>query len=348
MARRVVLLVVPPVEELDLVGPVEVFGTANRLLRPAAPYALEVVTTAPDLRIAGECGLSLLAERHYAEVRGRVDSVLVVCGVGARRRRDRALSAWLRETGAAARRLGAVCVGAFLLAEAGLLDGRRATVHWKYAGELARRHPRVRVDSSPIWVRDGSLYTSAGISAGIDLALAWVEADFGTSTALRVARELVLFLRRPGGQDQVSVTLSAQLASPGRLHDLQTWMLEHLDRPLTVDDLARRAAMSPRTFARAFAAAFGTTPARYLTRLRVEAARRLIEQTDAGLEQVAAAAGFGSADVMRRAFLRVLGMQPRQYRRHFHGTGAPADGGRPVPDAMAATSWAGVPARSTG
>ena len=318
MGKRVVLLVIPPVEELDLVGPVEVLGTANRLLgHGAPPYRVEVVTTTRDRRIDGACGLSLLAHQHYQEVRGRVDSVLVICGVESRTTRDRALFAWLTRTAANVRRLGSVCVGAFLLAEAGLLDGRRATVHWKYAPELAARYPRVSVDPHPIWVQDGNIYTSAGISAGIDLALAWVEGDFGSAAALKVARELVLFLRRPGGQDQCSVSLAAQASHTKSIHELQVWMMEHLDQPLSVDRLADRVAMSPRNFARVFAQELGTTPSRYLFRLRVEAARRLLEQTDKSLTQVAPAAGFGSVDVMRRAFLRALGTTPRRYRRHF-------------------------------
>ena len=317
MRKRIVLLVVPPVDELDLVGPVEVFGTANRLLGGRTAYAVEVVTTTRDRKIDGTCGLSLLAQRHYHDVDGRADSVLVICGVGARTMRDRALFGWLRRVAGTARRLGSVCVGGFLLAEAGILDGRRATVHWRYARELADRYPRVAVDPRPTWVQDGNIYTSAGISAGIDLALAWVEEDFGTAAALRVARELVLFLRRPGGQDQISVSLETQASHTKSMHELQVWMTEHLDQPLSVATLADRVTMSARNFARVFAQEFGTTPGHYLLQLRVEAARRLLEQTDKSLVQVASACGFQSADVMRRAFLRALGTAPLRYRRHF-------------------------------
>ena len=318
MRKRVVLLVVPPVDELDLVGPVEVFGTANRLLGGGRkPYAVEVVTTARDRRVDGECGLSLLAHRRYHEVGGRADSVLLICGVGARTMRDPTLFGWLRKVAATTRRLGSVCVGAFLLAEAGILDGRRATAHWRYARELADRYPRVAVDPRPTWVQDRNIYTSAGISAGIDLALAWVEEDFGTAAALKVARELVLFLRRPGGQDQVSVSLETQASHTKSMHELQVWMTEHLDQPLSVDALADRVTMSARNFARVFAQELGTTPGHYLLQLRVEAARRLLEQTDKSLVQVAIACGFRSVDVMRRAFLRALGTTPLRYRRHF-------------------------------
>jgi transcriptional regulator GlxA family with amidase domain len=325
MPKRMVLLVVPPVDELDLVGPVEVFGTANRLLGGGrTPYGIEVVTTTRERRVDGEYGLSLLAHRHYHEVDGRPDSVLVICGVGARTMRDHALFDWLRRVAASTRRLGSVCVGGFLLAEAGLLDGRRATAHWRYARELAERYPRVAVDPRPTWVKDGNIYTSAGISAGIDLALAWVEEDCGSAAALKIARELVLFLCRPGGQDQVSVSLRTQAAHTKSMHELQVWMTDHLDQPLSVDTLADRVAMSARNFARVFAQEFGITPGRYLLQLRVEAARRLLEQTDKGLTQVALASGFRSVDVMRRAFLRALGTTPLRYRRHFRTPAARA------------------------
>jgi transcriptional regulator GlxA family with amidase domain len=326
MRKHIVLLAVPPVDELDLVGPLEVFGTANRLVGGGTkPYAVEVVTTARDRRVDGECGLSVLAHRRYHDIRGRADSVLVICGTGVRTRRDRVLSEWLRGVAATSRRLGSVCVGAFLLAEAGLLDGRRATAHWRFAQELADRYPRVAVDPRPTWVQDGSIYTSAGISAGIDLALAWVEEDFGAAAALKVARELVLFLRRPGGQDQVSVTLQTQASHTKSMHELQVWMAEQLDRPLSVDILADRLAMSARNFARMFARELGTTPGRYVLQLRVEAARRLLEQTDKTLRQVAIASGFRSVDVMRRAFLRALGTTPLRYRLYFQ---SPAVGRR--------------------
>ncbi len=325
MRRPIVVLVVPPVDELDLVGPVEVFGTANRLSSGGrGRYAVEIVTTAADRTVHGEHGLSLLAHRHYRNVSGRPDSVLVVSGAGARTMRDRAVIGWLREIAETARRLGSVCVGGFLLAEAGILDGRRATVHWRYAREFADRYPGIDVDPRPTWVRDGKIYTSAGISAGIDLALAWVEEDHGTAAALKVARELVLFLRRPGGQDQVSVSLERQASHTKSMQELQVWMMEHLDQPLSVDRLADRVAMSARNFARVFAQEFGITAGRYLLQLRLEAARRLLEQTDKSLGQVATASGFGSADVMRRAFRRALGTTPLGYRRHIKTPAAKA------------------------
>jgi transcriptional regulator GlxA family with amidase domain len=205
-------------------------------------------------------------------------------------------------------------VGAFLLAEAGLLDGRRATTHWKFGREMATRYPAVRVEHEPIWVKDGNIYTCAGISAGIDLALAWVEEDCGAGLAHDAARELVLFLRRPGGQPQVSVSLASQASEMISIRELQIWIAEHLGARLSVEDLADRMSMSVRNFERVFTREVGATPSHYVLRMRVEAARRLLERTDRGLKQVASAAGFGSVDVMRRGFVRVLGLTPRRYR----------------------------------
>jgi transcriptional regulator GlxA family with amidase domain len=228
--------------------------------------------------------------------------------------RDRALSLWLNRKSAEVRRLGAVCASAFLLAEAGLLNGRRATAHWKFGRELAARYPRVRVEHDPIWVKDGNIYTSAGLSAGIDLALAWVEEDCGAGLAHEAARELVLFLRRPGGQPQVSVSLASQASEMTSIRELQIWIADHLETRLSVEDLAERMAMSVRNFERVFTREVGTTPSQYVLQMRVEAARHRLERTDSGLKQVASAAGFGSVDVMRRAFVRLLGITPRRYR----------------------------------
>jgi transcriptional regulator GlxA family with amidase domain len=314
MSRRIVVVVVPPVDELDLVGPLQVFNSVNRLAGRGI-YTLEVVTNAERLTVEGEGGvLNFVARHHFSKVEGVVDSVLVVCGLGTRSVRDAALSAWLKSKAADVRRMGAVCVGAFLLAQAGLLDGRRATTHWKFGREMAARHPAVRVEHEPIWVKDGNIYTCAGISAGIDLALAWVEEDCGAGLAHDAARELVLFLRRPGGQPQVSVSLASQASEMVSIRELQIWIAEHLDARLSVEDLADRMSMSVRNFERVFTREVGTTPSQYVLQMRVEAARRLLERTDRGLKQVASAAGFGSVDVMRRGFVRLLGLTPRRCR----------------------------------
>jgi transcriptional regulator GlxA family with amidase domain len=307
-ARRIVVVVVPPVDELDLVAPLQVFNSVNRLAGRTI-YTLEVVTTSTRMAFEGEGGvLTFVARDHFTKVTGDCDSVLLVCGLTTRSVRDPALSAWLNT------KAGAVCVGAFLLAEAGLLNGRRATAHWRFGRELAARYPRVRVEHEPLWVKDGNIYTSAGISASIDLALAWVEEDCGAALAHEAARELVLFLRRPGGQPQVSVSLASQASEMSSIRELQIWMAEHLAAALSVEVLASRMAMSVRNFERVFTREVGTTPSQYVLQMRVEAARRQLERTDGGLKQVASAAGFGGVDVMRRAFVRLLGITPRRYR----------------------------------
>ena len=314
MTRRIVVVAVPPVDELDLVGPLQVFNSVNRLAGRVI-YTIDVVTNADALTIEGESGvLTFVARQHLSNVNGVCDSVLLVCGLRSRRARDGVLSVWLRKMAGETRRIGAVCVGAFLLAEAGLLDGRRATAHWKFGRELAARYPGVRVEHEPLWVKDGNIYTSAGFSAGIDLALTWVEEDCGAGLAHEAARELVLFLRRPGGQPQLSISLASQASEMSSIRELQIWIADHLETRLSVEDLAERMSMSVRNFERVFTREVGTTPAQYVLQVRVEAARRLLERTDRGLKQVAATAGFTTVDLMRRAFVRLLGITPGRYR----------------------------------
>jgi transcriptional regulator GlxA family with amidase domain len=317
--RCVVVLAVPPVDEFDLVCPIQVFGAANRLAGKTI-YNVEIATAGKDMKVQGEGGvLSFVAKTTYKSLNENFDSLLLVCGLGTRNARDQALFAWLRRVAPTVRRLGSVCVGSFLLAEAGLLKGRRATSHWRFSKELARRYPKVKVESELVWVKDGNIYTSAGISAGIDLALAWVEEDCGAAVAQEVARELVLFLRRSSGQKQLSVTLSTQASEMKSIQELQVWITENLRKKLSVQVLADRAAMSVRNFERMFTREVGRTPSQYVLQARVEAARHRLEQTDGGLKQIAAACGFGSADVMRRAFLRSVGTTPHKYRRQLHG-----------------------------
>ncbi|HET8925775.1 MAG TPA: helix-turn-helix domain-containing protein [Candidatus Acidoferrum sp.] len=314
-SRRIIVVVVPPVDELDLIGPLQVFNSVNRLAGRKI-YAIEVVTNSDRLTIEGEGGvLTFGAKYHFKKVEGLCDSVLLVCGLASRSLRDGALSAWLKKTATQVRRLGAVCVGAFLLAEAGLLNDRRATTHWRFGREMATRFPHVRVQHEPLWVKDGNIYTSAGISAGIDLALAWVEEDCGVGLAHEAAREMVLFLRRPGGQPQLSVSLASQASDMMSIRELQLWIAEHLDTKLSVEDLAHRMAMSVRNFERVFTREVGTTPSQYVLQTRVEAARGQLECTEKALKQVASAAGFSNVDVMRRAFVRLLGLTPRRYRK---------------------------------
>ena len=313
--HHVAVVVVPPVDELDLVGPLQVFSSVNRLAGRAI-YSIEILTTKNDLKVQGESGLlNFLAHRSLRDAEGDMDSILLVCGLATRHVRDSQLFAWLRKTAPQVHRLGAVCVGAFLLAEAGLLDGKKATAHWKFGQELAKRYPRIAVQSDPLWVKDGNIYTSAGISAGVDLALAWVEEDCGVALAHEAARELVLFLRRPAGQPQLSISLSSQASEMRAIRELQVWIAESLDKKLSLPLLAQRMFMSVRNFERVFIREMGATPAQYILRCRVEAARRHIEHSENGLKQIASAVGFGSVDVMRRAFVRLLGITPARFRR---------------------------------
>ncbi len=322
--RRVAVVAYPQADAIDVAGPCEVFATSKWALRAAGiadepGYAVEVLSAARDLAIETDSGVRLLAHRSYLGHRGDIDTLLVAGGLGAEQAaQDPRLLRWLARMAPRVRRLGSVCTGAFLLAAAGLLDGRRATTHWKWCQRLARAYPSVRVEPDPIFVRDGHVYTSAGVTAGMDLALALVEEDYGPEVALRIARNLVLFVRRPGGQSQFSALLELQAADREPLRELQAWVAEHLDEDLGVERLAERVHMSPRNFARVFTRQVGWTPARFVERLRVEAARRRLEETRAGLAQVARECGFGSADSLRRSFLRVLRVAPSDYRGRFH------------------------------
>ncbi|WP_394824742.1 GlxA family transcriptional regulator [Pendulispora albinea] len=319
--RRIVFLALPPIEELDLIGPLSVFSAARRFLGREPAYDIRVVSDREGL-MQGEAGVSMLAHGHFRDLRGKIDTLLVAGGSGAESCRDAEVLRWLRTMAPRVRRLGSICSGAFVLAEAGLLDGRCASTHWQRASALAARYPKVRVEPDPIFTRDGNIYTSAGVSAGMDLAMELVEDDLGGEIALKVARALVLFLRRPGGQAQFSVTLAAQAVENRPLRELQVWMAEHLELDLSVEKLAARMAMSPRNFARVFRRDVGITPARYVEQLRLEAARRLLERTHRSTEEIAAACGYSSAELMRVAFLRTLQVSPRRYRDHFRHLGA--------------------------
>ncbi|MFI2611505.1 GlxA family transcriptional regulator [Kitasatospora sp. NPDC018619] len=322
-ARSVVIVLFDGVQSLDVTGPLEVFAGADRASgRPAGAYR---VTTASPGGGPVRChsGLRLLPDADLAEV-GPVHTLLVPGGTGTTGP-DAALVARIRELSGRAERVVSVCTGAFLLAEAGLLAGRRATTHWAYGEELARRFPDVEVDPDPIHVRDGRIATSAGVTAGIDLALALVEEDLGRETALLVARHLVVFLRRPGNQAQFSTQLAAQVATRRPLREVQRWIAEHPEADLSVEALAARSALSPRHFARAFAAEVGVTPGRYVDGVRLEAARRQLEDTDRGVEEIARSCGYGTPEAMRRAFVRALAAPPAEYRRRFRPepTGGP-------------------------
>ena len=318
--RRIVLLAFDGVQSLDVTGPLEVFQVANRLAEQAgtaAPYRTEVVGPRPGA-VRTSSGLAIVPDRAASACRGAIDTLVVAGGQGTVDAvRDPALVAWVRAAARRSRRVTSVCTGAFLLGEAGLLDGRAATTHWASCDALRRRFPAASVDAAPIYVRDGELWTSAGVTAGMDLALALVEDDLGPAMARDVARWLVLFVRRPGGQAQFSAQLAAQVPGRAALRELLGWIAEHLDGDCSVAALAGRAAMSPRHFAREFRAATGMTPGAYVEAARVEAARRLLETTELTTAEVARRCGLRSVETLHRVCRKALGVTPGQYRRHF-------------------------------
>lgn len=310
------MVLFPGLQGLDLVGPVEVFAGANKAAGRGVYHIVTAAVHAGPLRT--HSGLGLVVDTALADLRGPVDTLMVVGGDGTYDAvTDPDLVDGVRRLAARSRRVTSVCSGAFVLAQAGLLDGRRATTHWSVCDLLAEAFPAVTVEPDPIFVRDGNVATSAGVTAGMDLALALVEDDLGRDVALTVARQLVLFLRRPANQSQFSAQLGAQMAERDGIRDAQRHVLDHPEADCSVAALARLATMSERHFARCFTDEVGVTPARYVERVRVETARRLLEDTDSGVKAVAAAAGFGTAETMRRSFLRVLRTSPTEYRNRF-------------------------------
>ena len=324
--KRVVMFGYGDAQTLDVMGPLEVFARTARWLQDRGltrepAYSCELVSLRPGLFTVSS-GVQLLAERGYREV-NHADILLMAGGNGYRAVQDDvAVLAWLQRMAPRVQRLGSVCNGALILASAGLLDGRSATTHWDDIEELERIGPRIRVQRDPIYVRDGNIYTSAGVTAGMDMALAMVEEDWGQPVALAVAQALVMFLKRPGGQSQFSAQLAAQFSEDDKLRELQLWILDHLDQDLSVPRLAARVAMSERNFARRFTASVGATPAQYVSRIRMEAARRKLEENDLQVSQVARRCGFGTQETMRRTFIAELGVSPRDYRERFRSTAA--------------------------
>lgn len=321
--RTIALLGFEGAAVLDLTGPHEVFSVSSYLTPDKAlpPYRLVLLSDrAGPFRTA--TGLSLIADASWHEYHHKVDTLLVAGGPDMTSlMNNRKLLAWLRTMSRRTRRIGSICTGAFVLAKAGLLDNRRATTHWMEVGRLAQEYPTITVEPDSIYVRDGHIFTSAGITAGMDLALAMVEEDLGRETALAVARMLVLFLKRPGGQSQFSTQLQAQATEGRRLTPLLTWLANHYDQPITVEDMASRAGMSPRTFARVFAMETGDTPALHLEKVRLEHAVRLVETTGTSLDITAQKCGFTGREQLRRAFQRHKGITPQAYQQRFRSTG---------------------------
>lgn len=321
--HRVVMLAYPQVQILDVSGPLEVFARTARWLRDhhdlqRDAYEIELVAPAAGW-VETSGGLGLFAERRYADMR-RADTLLVAGGIGYNElMQDRKLLSWIREQATKVSRIGSVCTGALLLAAAGLLDGKAATTHWAYFNRLAEVAKNARVERDAIYVQCDGIYTSAGVTAGMDMALAMVEQDWGKAIALSVAQELVMYLKRPGGQSQFSRYLAAQRRDDV-FGNLELWILDHLDADLSVDNLARRADMSPRHFARQFVQRMGATPAAYVRRLRIEHARSRIESGVMRAKQVARESGFGDEQSLRRAFRQTLGITLADYRSRFAGS----------------------------
>jgi transcriptional regulator GlxA family with amidase domain len=318
--RTVVHVAYPGIALLDLVGPSEVFAIANRVVEAGPRYRL-LVASVDGRPITGDSGLRLDVDKRLSDVTGRVDTLLIAAGltyVDAMRSDE--LLTEIRRIAAKARRVGSTCVGAFVLAAAGLLENRSATTHWGFCEELGRDFPSVTVEPDRIFVRDGNVFTSAGVTAGMDLALAMVEADHGVEVARAVARWLVIFVQRPGGQSQFSERLSHPIPMDSALRAVCDAIVADPTGDHSVPRMAERAALSERHFARLFISQTGTTPGRFVERVRVEAAREALEAGRTPVETIAEEVGFGSAETMRRAFLRILGVGPADYRARFGST----------------------------
>ena len=316
--RVIEVLAYPAVQLLDVTGPLQVFASANDLVAQAGgipPYLLRVIAKRGQ-SVTASAGLEI-ATHPLPRIAAPVDTLMVAGGPGVEAATaDPVLMKWVCQRARKARRVASVCTGAFVLAASGVLDGRRAVTHWTCCAELARRYPAIHVESDPIFLRDGAIWTSAGVTAGIDLALAFVEEDLGRTIALAVARYLVVFLKRPGGQAQFSTALSLQAAEDkfGALHD---WIGKHLADDISLPALARQAGMSERSFSRRYAEATGLTPVHAVERLRVEAARRLLSESRLPVKRISRRCGFGSEETMRRSFLRLLATTPQDYRARF-------------------------------
>jgi transcriptional regulator GlxA family with amidase domain len=316
---RVVLLAYENMNVLDLCGPLQALATASRYAPADGPARYETtVASAEGGLVTTSSGLAIATTAVSALDACEIDTLIAPGGCkGETYSAPAALIEWVARRAPTVRRLCSVCTGAFLLAEAGQLAGRKVATHWEWASRLRDSHRGVEVDADKIFVRDGSLWTSAGVTAGIDMTLAMIEDDFGHQAAIDTARRLVMFMKRSGGQSQFSAPLSAQARDPGGFGDLHAWIAANLRADLSVERLAERANMSPRTFARSYAAKMGITPAKMVDGLRLEAACRSLEESDLPLKAVADAAGYGDEQAMRRAFHRQFGVGPKTYRERF-------------------------------
>jgi transcriptional regulator GlxA family with amidase domain len=318
----IVIFAPPDVHALEVTGVQDALIELNRQVGREGGYEILIVAEhAGEIRCAS--GLRILPDRTIGEVGAAIDTLIVTGAYGVPPTISPGLRTWIREVSGKARRYGSVCTGVFLLGDAGLIEGKRVTTHWEYAPDLARLQPGALIEADKIFVRDGPLFTSAGTTAAIDLTLSLIEEDHGRQLALSVARRLVMFLKRPGGQSQFSVQLATQTALRSPIERIQAWIRDNLAKDLTIADLAREAGMSQRNFARVFREQTGATPASYVETMRVDAARRLLEDTDLDIRRIAVTSGFRRTDALRRAFLSRLGVTPSDYRRSFTSTSRP-------------------------
>lgn len=319
--KHIVILVPANVSILDVAGPLDVFNKAKDYIRENVPtikesYTTHVLSFDSVRQVETSSGLPIITEGGIESVNYEVDTVLVA-GNATLKVIPQRLIDWIKDKTDKVHRMGSICAGAFVLAKAGILNGRRATTHWMVCDKLAKQYPEVKVESDPIFVKDGNVYTSAGISTGMDLALALVEEDFGRDIAVGTARRLVLYLKRPGNQSQFSNILNYQSVDYEPIKVIQDWIVDHLDDDLTVELLAEKALMSPRNFARVFLRETGITPAKYIEKLRLETARRRLEETRLTLDEISTECGVGNADGLRRLFLRHMKTTPSDYRKSF-------------------------------
>ena len=320
--RHIGMLAFTGCEILDVCGPLDIFCYTNFMLQQLGKtskpvYSFEILAEQAG-PVATTFGVQLVANRAFNDAGSEFDTLIIAGGVGAMATRENGeMIEWIRRTSQSVRRVASICTGAFLLAECGLLDGRRATTHWHFCENLARDYPTVQVEPDRIFIRDGTYYTSGGITAGIDLALALVEDDWGSEVANRVARFLLVFFRRPGGQSQFSSFIPVEAKTRMDVRELQGWIIDHPTEDLSVEALAERLLMSPRNFARVFLKEVGTTPASFVEQVRINVARSKIEQTKLPLKLISEQSGFGSDEQMRRTFQRHLKVSPQDYRERF-------------------------------
>ncbi len=324
MSKKISLVTFTNAQILDVTGPLEVFSMANDFLMKNGnhinpPYEIEILSLKKGV-VKMSSGIKIIADRSYLSKKEKIDTLLVSGGSGAyKARENKELIQFIKEEKNRARRIASICSGTFLLAEAGLLKGMKVTTHWSVSQRLSREYPDVKTEPDKIFIKNGKIYTSGGVTAGIDLALSMVEEDYDRKTALYIAKMLVIFIKRQGGQSQFSSHLAAQTESKGQLKDLPQWIINNTSKDLSITALANYSAMSERNFSRIFKKEMGMTPAKFVELARIDYASQKLEIENIGLDEVAEKSGFGSSEKMRRTFKKHLNILPVVYRQRFGG-----------------------------